>query len=228
MRSIIFIPDGNRRFAKRNKLASVLAGHGKGAEVARTLVEAALEEGVEHVVFLGATELNLKERSDEEVAHLYGLFKKYLRELLEVKRPDRRMYIRGNWGDYHPDQELANLVAMVESRPIATTCTQHVTFLFGHDGRRDIADVADRLAVRGERVTVEAIYQKLPTAHIGEVDCIFRSGVEGDPHNSGSLMPFQTGNSQFVFTSKLWPEVTVDDLRKAIADVRKRPRRLGK
>lgn len=228
MRSIVFIPDGNRRFAKRNALQSLLAGHSKGAEVARTLVETALEEGVTHVVFLGATELNLKERSAEERNHLYALFKKYLQELLDAKRSDRRIYIRGNWSEYHSDPELASLVASVESRSVAADSAQHLTFLFGHDGRRDITDAAERLTASGLKVTVESICRKLPTSHLGEIDCIFRSGVEGDPHNSGSLMPFQTGNSQFIFTEKLWPEVTADYLRRAIADVRKRQRRLGK
>lgn len=228
MRSIVFIPDGNRRYAKRHALQTVLEGHSRGADVARTLIDAAFDEGIEQVVFLGATELNLKERVNE-VPHLVRLFQKYLGELLQSPRHDGRVSICGNWKQYCGSPALTAMVNAVEARKVDPGKEgRHLTFLFGHDGARDIADAAQCLAKSGVPVCVDSLKKRLPTAHVGEVDCIFRSGVEGDPHNSGSLMPFQTGNSQFYFTKKLWPEITVDDLRQAIAQVRSRPRRLGK
>ena len=226
-RCIVFIPDGNRRWAKRNMLSATALGHSKGRETAQRLIETSFSEAVKHVVFLAATDLNLLKRPQEEIAHLYRLLKSELRQRLRSGKKGTRLYVRGDWAKYGPDAELAELIRMAEDAT-ARDALRSLTILFGHNGLDDVINASARTEREGESVNRESIRLLLPTGHIPQVDLVVRTGVKNNDHHlSGSLLPYHTLKAYFHFTETLWPDLTPEDLRVALAHFRTLPKREG-
>jgi undecaprenyl diphosphate synthase len=70
--------------------------------------------------------------------------------------------------------------------------------------------------------------QYLMTSELPDVDLLIRTGVEGDPHNSTGFMMWQTRNSQYYFSEKMFPDFKTAEFSKAIEDFSARVRRFGK
>ena len=77
---IAFIMDGNRRWARANKL-KLLMGHNKGAERIETIVEAAAKKGIGYTTFWAFSTENWN-REKEEVETLLTVFRNVLRDQL--------------------------------------------------------------------------------------------------------------------------------------------------
>jgi len=75
-RHIAVIMDGNGRWAKRRGLPRS-AGHKKGADSVRTLLEAAKEMGIHYVTLFSFSSENWR-RPEEEVGYLMRLMRYYL------------------------------------------------------------------------------------------------------------------------------------------------------
>lgn len=221
------IPDGNRRWGNEHMLSAATQGHSRGRETAQKIIEAAFAEGVTDVVFLGATDLNLRNRPRGEVEHLYRLLKDELRARLVGGERGTRLYVRGDWTKFRPDAELAELIRTAEE-VTARDAVRSLTILFGHNGLEDVISATTRAVHAGEPVDRESIRPFLPTSHLGEIDLIIRTGVENkDYHLSGSLLPYHTQKAYLYFTETLWPDFTPEELRKACAHYRSLPKRGG-
>lgn len=223
-RCVVFIPDGNRRWA-RSMGYEAIYGHTRGITRLNEVVNAALDCGVEHTAFWAASELNIKRRSEFEVAHLYDLLKKEIKKELQ-KAPKTRFRLVGNWYSIRPDEELLVLSRSLEQ------ATQHISgrnlaILFGYSGKSEILAAMAELAASGEAVTDESVRRHLATGFLPDVDLFIRTGVLGDPHWSDSLLLWQISSAQFYFTETMWPEFDIDALYLALKDFEKRRRALG-
>ena len=81
-----FIMDGNGRWAAEQKLPRT-AGHKKGAEVARTVIEHAHKRGIKVVTLYAFSTENWK-RPKAEVKTLLDIFRKYMNE--DIRELNRR------------------------------------------------------------------------------------------------------------------------------------------
>ncbi len=79
---VAIIMDGNGRWAKKRMLPRT-AGHKKGADAVRRVIESSVELGVTHLTLFGFSSENWQ-RPKEEVDALMGLLRYYLKN--EVKR----------------------------------------------------------------------------------------------------------------------------------------------
>lgn len=98
--------------------------------------------------------------------------------------------------------------------------------LLAYDGFIEMEDAIKKLA--SDEINFENIHKSLWTHELPLVDGIVRTGVEGDPHNSGGVMMWLTGNSQYVFLEIKFPDFTGELAQQAAADIKIRSRRLGK
>src|SRR3990167_80071 len=78
---IAIIMDGNRRWAKRNNLPSVM-GHPKGAETLTEIVKAALDLRIKILTVFAFSTENWG-RSNEEITDVMNLFSIYLKKQLK-------------------------------------------------------------------------------------------------------------------------------------------------
>lgn len=223
-RCIVIVPDGNRRWAEMNH-RTVFAGYEQGLLNCRRVVRAAFEQGVQHVVFWAASELNLQRRPAHELVFLFKLLKRELRS--RIQNPEETgFHLCGAWERLARDKELADLVRTAHQKA-ARYNDQQLTVLFGYSGKTELLEAFRELAVGGEIVTEGAVRSHLWTSHLPDVDLLIRTGVHGDPHWSDSLLPWQMINTHLHFSSKFWPDFTAEDLSEVFREFSQRPRRMG-
>ncbi len=76
-----------------------------------------------------------------------------------------------------------------------------------------------------ERVTEQAISERLYTAGMPDPDLVIRTS--GEMRLSNFLL-WQAAYAEYYSTEKLWPDFTADDLRAAVEAFARRGRRYGK
>lgn len=225
--------DGNRRFAR---MAGVDArtGHDVGAEKAHDVLDWCLELGIPHVTLWGLSTEN-QSRSGEEVQHLYGLFAKQARMLVDdprLKRHQVRVRVIGDVSGFSEDAKTA-LRAIEEH----TSGHQgiHLNLALGYGGREEIVSAVRTLLrtragagasldeVAGD-LTADMIGEHLWTAGLPDPDFVIRTS--GEVRLSGFLL-WQTAYSEFYFCDAYWPEFRRVDFLRAIRSFQARERRFG-
>ena len=231
---VAIIPDGNRRSAARIGGISGIRVHQRGYANILAITQYMFEQGdenehVEELVIWTASESNLTGRSAEEVRHICTLGKHELRA--RMRSTEKVAFVmRGAWREFVNDPILDELAQHVETKtaPYVALTKRRITALFGYDGETDVEQAAQKLHDAGIRPTKELILQNLGTYHIGNVDLLIRTGVEGDPHDSDAFLPLQRKHTKHFQTPVCWPEFSGELVDKAFADYASRPSREGK
>jgi undecaprenyl diphosphate synthase len=223
---VAIIPDGNRRWAKSRNLKP-WDGHTEGVKLFWETAYAALDAGISNITFWAGSYDNLIKRSKIEIKFLIKLIvdeltePKILNECLDRKV---RFRILGEWRQFITDKKT---IAAIEKLQNETSHFRKTfTTLFAYDGRREMLSAINDLVRTNKKATEEALREKLWTGELPDVDLVIRTG--GEPHWSAGFLMWQTSNSQFYFTEKLWPDFKNTELKKALEDYERRERRLGK
>ncbi len=226
-RHVAIIMDGNGRWATRRGLPR-LAGHKRGAETVRRIVEASPDLGVRHLTLFAFSTENWK-RSAGEVSGLMGLFRLYIRrEGRELMRRGARVRFIGERGPL--DCELARLMAHLEELT-AENRELDLTIALNYGGRAEIVAAARRLArdVAAGRLAADALddaafARALYTRDLPDPDLVIRTSGEMRVSN---FLTWQTAYAEMYFTPVLWPDFGERDLLLAVADYQRRERRFG-
>ncbi len=231
---VAIIPDGNRRWAK-GKGMKPWEGHKAGADIIEEITKEALDLGIKCLSFWGSSADNLKKRPLEEKKALLEIYETYFERLIsneEIYKKETRINIFGLWEEQFPERLKKILKEGVNK---TKNHTKHfLNFLLAYNGDDDILHAVKRISQKvrnsqeGVEITKEMIKENLITNEIPDVDLIIRTGVNGDPHNSAGFLMWQTQNSQYHFSEKLFPDFKVEEFRKAIQQYVLRKKRLGK
>ena len=225
-RHIAIIMDGNGRWAKKRGLPRT-AGHAAGSETLRRIAARCNELGVQYLTVYAFSTENWK-RSEEEIAGIMTLLKKYLRE---ARRDMEKNKVRFQvMGDLSPlDEELRGMILEAQAQSQAYPSQLNVCFNYG--GRDEILRAARRFAqdvAQGKRTPEEldeALFSGyLDSAGIPDPELIIRPS--GEQRLSNFLL-WQCAYSEFVFMDVLWPDFSAEDLDRAIAEYSRRNRRFG-
>ena len=225
-RHIAIIMDGNGRWAKKRGLPRT-AGHAAGSETLRRIAARCNQLGVQYLTVYAFSTENWK-RSEEEIAGIMTLLKKYLRE---ARRDMEKNKVRFQvMGDLSPlDEELQKMILEAQAQSEAYPSQLNVCFNYG--GRDEILRAARRFAqdvAQGKRTPEEldeALFSGyLDSAGIPDPELIIRPS--GEQRLSNFLL-WQCAYSEFVFMDVLWPDFSAEDLDRAIAEYSRRNRRFG-
>lgn len=223
------IPDGNRRWAKKNGLPSFI-GHQKGAENFERLVFKALENDIRYFTFWGASMDNITKRSESEVNYLYEIFENQFKRLANDKRIHEKkvkVTVLGRWEEMFPEKIKESIRAAI--RNTAGYSDYNLIFLMAYNGDDEMLDCINRIVSGGvSGITSDMVKSHLWTKDLPPVDMVIRTGCEGDPHLSAGFMMWDTAYSQLFFTEEYFPEFGPESLGKAIEDYTQRERRVGR
>ena len=190
--------DGNGRWATRRGLPRA-AGHRRGAEAVRRVVEAAPGQGVAALTLFAFSADNWK-RPASEVASLMRLFARHLRgETPRLIENGVRLEVVGR-----RDRLPLPLVAAIASAEQATAGGTALHL-------RLAVDYSARAAIRAGGL--------LP-----DVDLLIRTG--GEQRLSDFLL-WECAYAELYFTDMLWPDFGAADLAAAMREFRSRQRRFG-
>lgn len=231
--------DGNGRWATGRFLPRV-AGHGKGVEAVRAVVEACAVRGVEYLTLFAFSSENWRRPADE-VSLLMRLFMVALeREVGKMHANGIRLKVVGDLSRF--DDKLQQMIDNAERKTAGNTAMT-VTVCANYGGRWDVMQAVQKmLAARGGAAvpgagagagagqdpaafTEEELAQHLAMAYAPEPDLFIRTG--GEQRISNFLL-WQLAYSELYFTDTYWPDFGADELDKAIASYQQRERRFGR
>jgi undecaprenyl diphosphate synthase len=210
---VAIIMDGNGRWATRRGLPRA-AGHRMGAGAVRRTVEAAPDLGVSVLTLYAFSEDNWS-RPAREVSALMKLLGRYL-----IQETDRciangvRLEAIGR-----RDRLPAPLLALLEESERKTSGGNRLRLRLAIDysARQAILD-AMRRAPRN--LTEEQF-----SALVGpDVDLLIRTS--GEQRLSDFLL-WECAYAEMIFTPRLWPDFTREDLAQAVSEFQRRDRRFG-
>lgn len=221
---IAIIMDGNGRWATKRFMPRV-AGHSKGVDAVRTVVEACIEHGVQYLTLFAFSSENWR-RPEEEVTILMRLFMSALdREVSRLHANDIRLKIVGDLARFNPalqEKIRASVNKTAGNRRLT------VTVCANYGGRWDIVQAMNQLrAAQPELDPIEEhhLTPYLAMAHAPEPDLFIRTG--GEQRISNFLL-WQMAYTELYFTDTYWPDFGRAELQQAILSYQQRERRFGR
>jgi undecaprenyl diphosphate synthase len=223
-RHIAIIMDGNGRWATRRFLPRV-AGHAKGVERVRDVVEACVERGVEFLTLFAFSSENWR-RPAEEVSVLMRLFMTALeREVTKMHVNSIRLKVIGDLSRF--DAKLQRMIANAERRT-ANNTRLTVNICANYGGRWDVMQAIGKMVAAhpGEAdFSEEQLTPHLAMAYAPEPDLFIRTGGE---QRISNFMLWQLAYTEMYFTDTYWPDFTGASLDEAILSYQQRERRFGR
>ena len=224
---IAIIMDGNGRWAKKRGLPRS-AGHKRGVETVRKVVEACVEVGVKYLTLYTFSTENWN-RPKDEVSTLMRLIVKSLhKETKELHSNNIRLTVIGN-------KESLPLVVQKELdeaiKMTAGNTKMVLNLALSYSGRWELIEAIKHVArlVKDSVIEVDdidetLISRNLNTAEMPDPELIIRSGGE---FRISNFLLWQIAYSEVFITDVLWPEFTRQHLFDAIKDFQHRERRFG-
>ncbi len=217
--SIAFIPDGNRRYAKKMGL-NLFDGYFQGAQKAWDVLQWTLEyPHIKTGTFWALAIDNFKSRSKLELQVLFKIFEHELGKVKEGSLFDShqiklKFLGRTEMFPAHLQQKMARAEEFTENFKKKT-----MNVALCYSGQAEIVDAAKRLAqdlntkkakpeAIDERAFKDYLYSDFP-----DPDLIIRTGGQ---HRLSGFLSYQSAYSELYFMDKYWPQITQQDLSEAV------------
>jgi undecaprenyl diphosphate synthase len=224
---IAIIMDGNGRWAKKKRLPRA-AGHKRGVETVRTMVQSCINLGVKYLTLYTFSTENWK-RPQQEISTLMRLMVKSLKnETDELNKNNVRITTIGD------SKSLPNVVLQELAQAKEKTKNNRALVLnlaLSYSGRWEIIEATKKIAkscvegkIEVENIDENLISQHLSTVGIPDPDLMIRSGGE---HRISNFLIWQIAYSELYVSNVLWPDFNCKNLVEAIEDYQHRERRFG-
>jgi undecaprenyl diphosphate synthase len=225
---LAIIMDGNGRWATERFLPRT-AGHIKGVQAVRRVVEACGRRGVRYLTLFAFSSENWR-RPPEEVSLLMRLFAQTLEKQVEkLAAQGVRLRVAGDLSAFEP--RLRELIHAAEQRTAGNDAL-HLTIAANYGGRWDILQamrrlLADRpeLAQQPEALDETLLTPYLSMAFAPEPDLFIRTGGE---QRISNFLIWQLAYTELYFTPLYWPDFNARQIDAAFEWYASRERRFGR
>lgn len=228
MQHLGIIPDGNRRWAKNNKLKSFF-GHKKGMEAFKIAIKFCLKKGIKYLSMYTFSLENFN-RSEEEKNYFFQLLmEESIKQLSELQKQGIKVRFIGD-KKYFPK----NIIPTINKMEKATENNNklQLNLLFCYTGKEEIVYAAKDLAqkVKDGKMDISDIDEShlkssLWSGNIPEPELIIRTSKRA---RLSGFLTYLSAYSEFMFLDLFWPEITEDHLESCINDFQEIQRNFGK
>ena len=228
MQHLAIIPDGNRRWAKQNKLQAIL-GHSKGGQSVKSAISVCLQNKIKYLsIYIFSLE-NFN-RSDSEKDYLFKMIPAQIEENKANLLQNRvRVQFLGDRTMF-PRCALDVVNSIEEETKKFDNLT--LSFLFCYGGRQEILSAVKDLckdvasgAVSADKIDEQILRNYMWASNLPDPDLIIRtSGIS----RLSNFFTFQAAYSELMFLDRFWPEVDQECLQKCIDDYIGISRNFGK
>src|SRR4051812_13658614 len=213
---VAIIMDGNARWAEARGLP-VLEGHRRGAQTLKETVKTAVRLGIDELTVYAFSTENWS-RPRDEVEGLMAMFAELIdSETPELNEEGVRMRFIGRRDEV--SDRLQDRMTWAEGE---TAQNERMTLFvaFNYGGRGEILDAAARFQGGSEEDFARCLY----APEMSDPDLLIRTS--GEMRTSNFLL-WQCAYSELIFTDKLWPDFSEEDLKAALDEFESRGRRFG-
>ncbi len=213
MKHIAIIMDGNRRWARKNKMQAVIEGHRKGVESVKRAILWSLENKLQYLS-LFAFSLENTQRSDQEKNDIFEL-------IIEGVKAEKEWFMQHRVAisfvgerSMFPKMAIESIEEIEKATKVDPLLSVQVMFFYGAQqeltyATKLIASKVKAGQISVEEITTQTLKDALWTAGIPDPDMVIRPG--GYSRLSNFLL-FQSAYSEWFFLEKLWPDFNEQDL----------------
>lgn len=230
LKHILFIMDGNGRWAKKRLLPRT-AGHLAGVKRIKEIVdECFLTYQIPYVSLFCFSSENWN-RPEAEVSTLFKLLKEFFSSNIEdFKSKGVKVRVVGDLADKRIPTDILNTIneAMEETKE---SNKYNFTVLFNYGGRQDVVQATKRFAclykegkVELDSLNVKSFEDYLWTKDLPDVDLMVRTS--GELRVSNCYL-YQLAYAEMEFPKTYWPDYSVKSLKESLDDFYGRNRRFG-
>ena len=224
---IAIIMDGNGRWAKLKGLPR-FAGHRKGAQVVRKIVQTTAKLGVKYLTLFAFSSENWK-RPEHEVSDLMSLLKFYVaNELENLNNNNVRIRIIGDRFEFSQDiQDMLNESENTTKENNGLQLSLALNYGSRSEILKAVKDLVSNISVGNiqlESLNEEIFENFLYTSELPDPDFLIRTS--GEQRLSNFLL-WQLAYTELIFLDVLWPDFNEQLLINAIKEYQKRERRYG-
>ncbi len=220
-KSLGIIPDGNRRYARKEGLTHRKA-YEKGFEKVEEVYKWVLDQDyIEEVFFYALSTENLK-RDEREIEIIFDLFNRKAYDLYEseiMKEYDVSIEFLGREELLEP---ISETIKEIEENTKERD-SYKLNICIGYGGKKEIVDAARDLKLKNLEFNEKNLEENLYTS--SSIDLVIRTG--GYQRLSNFLI-WQSSYAELFFTDQLWPEFSEQEFEKAIEFYRSSERNFGK
>jgi undecaprenyl diphosphate synthase len=225
---IAIIMDGNGRWARKRGLPRV-AGHKRGVETVRDIVEACAQLGVKFLTLYTFSTENWK-RPKDEVSTLMRLLLKSLKDRAdELNENNIKLTTIGDVGAL-PEIVQKRLYEDMERTKDNKRMTLNLAL--SYSGRWELLEAIKSIGQKiqegklsPEEINEQLVSASLTTRNIPDPDLLIRTSGEFRVSN---FLLWQIAYTEFFITDALWPDFSRKHLYEAIKNFQGRERRFGK
>ena len=221
IKHVAIIMDGNRRWAKKHHLPSMM-GHKKGIETLKTIVKAASKFNIKYLtVYAFSTENWNREKS--EVDFLMNLLSDTIKnELDELYDNNVKINYIGNLKQLNP-----NLQKILDESEKKTKNNNGVILnvAINYGARDEMVNAIKNMVKDDVEINEKTVSKYLYTKDSPDPDLLIRTS--GEKRISNFLL-WQIAYSEIYVTDTLWPDFDEEEFKKALDDFKTRKRRWGK
>jgi len=228
LRHIAFIPDGNRRWAKKRGAVSTLIGHRRGFDNIKQLCASLIKYNVKYATFFCFSTENWK-RSAEEVSYLMKLFYSVFDDADNFFK-DNGVKVETVGDLSQLSQDLQDRISQIKEK---TKNNDKITLIcaVSYSGRSEIIRAAKKIArdVLDKKINIDDIDEQrfesyLDLPGVPYPDVVVRTSEQ----RISNFLLWEAAYSELIFLDKLWPDFSEEDIQFIIEDFSKRKRRYGK
>jgi len=220
---VAIIMDGNGRWATARGLPRI-KGHKAGVAMVGEILDAAVSAGVKHLSLYAFSTENWR-RPDAEVSVIMSILRFYLRLFTNIlKDKGVRFHFLGDLEGL-PEGIQRDALALEAATAGASKLVFHLAVNYG--SRIELVNAVRscvRDGLKPEDINESAIYSRLWTAGVPDVDLLIRTS--GEMRISNFLL-WQCAYAEFYFTDCHWPDFQKEQFNRALEAFAARERRFG-
>ncbi len=206
MKHLAIIPDGNRRWAKQNKLESFF-GHKKGIDAVRSAITVCIKNGIKYLSFYTFSLENIR-RSELEKSYLFNLLStEFASQLPELIKEQVRIRFLGD-RNLFPADILKTIDHLEEQTKHLEVLNLNLLFFYG--AQQELAHAMQAIAkkvktgeINAHEISIDTIKEYLWTSGMPDPELIIRTGSVSRLSN---FLLFQAAYSELMFLDAFWPE----------------------
>jgi len=223
------IPDGNRRWARKNNL-DIRIGHLTGYETIKKILFAFFDAGIHYLSIYALSLENARKRSQKELEQIYKILIKAVEAVKEEPKVVEEKVRFNVFGRIEklPPKVRAKIDELTEFTKDHNQ--NFINLLIMYDGQAEIVDAVKSILNNNANPSLidpKYIKEHLYTANYPEVDYIIRTGMEDGARLSGFLL-WDSSYAEFKFRNEYWPEYSEGMLVSDLKEYVERNRRKGK
>ena len=216
---VAIIMDGNGRWGVKNKNSRNL-GHKEGLLAVEKIIKQSIKRDIKYLTLFAFSTENWK-RPDIEIAYLFKLLEKFLKEKLsELDKQNIKLKIIGR---KKFSLKLNKILKEAEKITFKNTKLQ-INLALNYGSKNELIDGIKSLIKKNNKITIKNISNNLYTKNIPDPDILIRTG---DTKRLSNFLLWQLAYTEIFFEEKLWPDFNEKDYDKIIKKYKSIKRNFG-